>query len=427
MEKVELIISGAIQVITCASNSKPKKGKQMSELGILQNVAIACNEGKIVAIETEGDIQQKFSAEKTLNAEGFTVIPGFVDPHTHLIYGGNRFAEFELRIKGATYLEIMQAGGGIVSTVTKTRAASEAELVSSAKSRLDDILRWGTTTVEIKTGYGLDIESEMKMLRVSEELSKTHTVEIVPTFLAAHAIPAEWKGKEDLFTELICDEMIPKAWEWYASSEFCRKGTPFFVDVFCEEGAFNLQQTKQIINASKSYGFQIKAHVDEFTNLGGAAFVIREGATSIDHLDATSDDEIAMLAASETIGIVTPTVNFNLGSSKFANARKIIDKGAALAVSTDFNPGSAPCPSQPMAMAIACRYQKLMPSEALNAVTINAAFGVGLGKTHGSIELGKSADFLFLETKDYRELSYEFPNSCIKKVIKKGKVVYESA
>jgi imidazolonepropionase len=235
-------------------------------------------------------------------------------------------------------------------------------------------------------------------------------------------VPPEFKGRTNDYVSLVRDEMLPRAWDWYQNSHFYGR-VPFFVDVFCERNAFDLDQTNRIFETAMSLGFRIKAHVDEFSNLGGSRISIALGATSIDHLDAITDDEVSLLAVSDTVGIITPTVNFSLGSSQFADARKMIDTGCAIALSTDYNPGSAPCPSQPMTMAIACRYQKLLPAEALNAVTINSAFAVGLGDRAGSIEVGKSADLLICESNDYRELSYEFGSVGICNVIKAGHIV----
>jgi imidazolonepropionase len=394
----------------------------MRDVGLIENGGVAVSDGKIAAVGKSDQIAGGYSANEIIDAGGKVVCPGFVDPHTHIVWAGDRLDEFELKLKGANYLEILAAGGGILSTVAKTRASLVDDLVASGLKRLDKMLACGTTTAEIKTGYGLDTDSELKMLRVIEELDKKHPIDIVPTFLAAHAVPPEYKGKSDEFVSLVCDEMLPRAWDWYQNSHFNER-VPFFVDVFCEENAFALEQTKLIFETAKRLGFKLKAHVDEFSNLGGSRVSIAIGATSIDHLDEISDDEINLLAASDTIGIITPTVNFNLGSSQFANARKMIDAGCAIALATDYNPGSAPCPSQPLTMAIACRYQKLLPSEALNAATINAAFAISLGDQIGSIEVGKSADLLICETHDHRELCYEFGSVDIGKVIKAGRVV----
>ncbi|MDI1240570.1 MAG: imidazolonepropionase, partial [bacterium] len=300
-------------------------------------------------------------------------------------------------------------------------------LVEQSRKRLDKMLACGTTTAEIKTGYGLNTETELKMLRVIEELDKTHPVDLVPTFLAAHAVPPEFKGNTDGYVDLICGEMLPAAWTWYGNSHFAAKKTPFFADVFCERNAFELAQSQRVLETAASLGFQSKAHVDQFTNLGGSRFSISSGAASIDHLDAISDGEIAMLAKSETIGVVIPTENFSAGKTQFANARQMIDAGCAMALSTDFNPGSAPCPSMPMAMAIATRYQKLLPSEAINAATINAAFAIRRGETHGSIEIGKTADLLILESRDYRLIAYEFGGNLVRESIKAGRLLTGSS
>ena len=312
------------------------------------------------------------------------------------------------------------------------------------------MLGLGITTAEVKTGYGLDTSNEIKMLEAILNLDYKHEIDLIPTFLPAHTIPPEFKENPNEYIDLICEEMLPYLVIWNERSYFKRDlfengvfiNPSFrpqnhieafkvskkiehltFVDVFCEKNAFNLEQSRRVLETAKGLGFKLKAHVDEFTNLGGARMAIELGATSIDHLDKISDEEIKLLADSETIGVVTPTVNFNFGSTEFADARKLIEAGCAVALSTDYNPGSAPCPSLPNAMAIACRYQKLLPSEAFNAATINAAFAVASGEKVGSIETGKQADILIFDTKDFREIAYEFGGSLVDKVIKKGKMV----
>lgn len=444
--KVDLIIYNAGQLVTCASGGKPKRLAQMRDVGLIAGGAAAIKDEIIVSVGKDAEIFREFEAENTIDACRKVVCPALVDPHTHVVFAGDRINEFELKIKGADYLEIMAAGGGIVNTAKKTRAASLQDLVEQSSIRLDKMLAHGTGTAEIKTGYGLDTETELKMLQAVEKLDRTHAVDLMATFLPAHAVPPEYKENPAEYVDLICEEMLPLAFVWYQNS-FYRNGfdsrwtfavptageneiknsalrqKPLFVDVFCEKNAFNLEQSRRVLETAKSLGFKLKAHVDEFTNLGCARLAIELGATSIDHLDATSDEEIRLLAASNTVGIVTPTVNFNFGAAHFADARKMIDAGCAIALSTDYNPGSAPCPSQTMAMAIACRYQKILPSEAFNAVTINAAFGLGLGEKTGSLEAGKQADFLILDTKDYREIAYEFGSNFVETVIKNGKVI----
>ena len=459
--KVDLIIENAAQLVTCASNGKPKRGKEMQNVGIIENGALAIENGKIAAVGTSQEIGENFQSENRLDANNRVVCPAFVDPHTHVVFAGNRLNEFELKIKGADYLEILQNGGGIISTVKQTRKAELIVLVEQSRRRLDEMLACGTLTAEVKTGYGLDTETELKMLAAIFALDKIHAIDLIPTFLPAHTFLPEHKGREDDYVDLICNEMLISALRLYLlnSSDFEKikndrisiikekienagedsgigavqfpendiktvlKNNPFFVDVFCEANAFNLDQSRRVLETAKRLGLGLKAHVDEFTNLGCAKLAVELGATSIDHLDATSDEEIALLAASNTIGIVTPTVNFNFGATHFADARKMIDANCAIAVSTDYNPGSAPCPSQPLAMAIACRYQKLLPSEAFNAATINSAFAIGSGETVGSLEVGKYADVLILDTNDYRQIAYEFGANFIQTTIKKGKIL----
>lgn len=418
----DLVIHNIGQLVTCTAPDS-KRGDAMRDVGSITAAAVAIREGKFVGVGSETDIRAKFASPNTIDAAGRVLCPGFVDPHTHIVFAGDRLDEFELKIKGTEYLEILAAGGGIISTVRNTRAASVDELVELGIERLDKMLSCGTTTCEVKTGYGLDTQTELKMLAVIEELDRRHPIHIVPTFLAAHAVPPEFKGKTDAYVDLVCDEMLPMAWEWYEMSHFFGR-VPFYVDVFCEKNAFDLSQTRRVFESARKFGFGSKAHVDEFTNLGGSRFAIAGNATSIDHLDAISDEEIELLAKSNTVGIVTPTVNFNFGSGEFANARKMIDAGCAIALSTDFNPGSAPCPSQPMAMAIACRYQKLLPAEAINAATINAAYGIGLGRSYGSIEVGKFADVVLLDIADYRDVCYEFGRPPVVKVFKHGVEVW---
>lgn len=418
---VDLIIKNAGQLVTCAS-AKAKRGEAMLDVGVIENGAIAIKDGKIAAVDTTENILAGFNGEDVFDAEGRVVCPAFVDPHTHIVYAGDRLNEFELKIKGADYLEILANGGGIISTVRNTREASVEELVEATMKRLDKMLACGTATCEIKTGYGLDLETEMKMLAVIEELDKRHPIDVVPTFLAAHAVPPEFKDNVDAYVELICSEMLPLAWKWYENSVFRTNNVPFCCDVFTERNAYDVDQSRRVLETASALGFGIKAHVDQFTNLGGSRLAIESGAVSIDHLDAISDEEIALLAASDTIGIVIPTENFNAGKTQFANARKLIDSGCAVAISTDYNPGSAPCPSQPMAMAISCRYQKLLPVEAFNAATINAVFAIGMGDRKGSLEVGKDADILVLDVKDYRETVYEFGGNNIASIIVGGQL-----
>ncbi len=422
----DLVILNIGQLITCASGGKPKRSAGMKDANVIPNGGIAVIDGNIAAFGRSKHVAKAFLSENTIDADGKVVTPGFVDPHTHIVWAGDRLDEFESKIQGEDYLKILEKGGGILSTVRNTRKASVEKLVALGLKRLDRMLACGTTTVEIKTGYGLDTRTELKMLEAIARLDRSHPIDIVPTLLAAHAFPQEFRENKEGYVDLICGEILPKAWDWYTRSHFRKKKTPIYADVFSEKNAFDLVQTRRVLSTAKALWFGIKAHTDEFTNLGASREAIELGAASIDHLDKISAKEIKMLASSETVGVITPTVNFNLGSAKFAPARKLIDAGCAVALSTDYNPGSAPCSSQANVMAIACRYQKLLPSEALNAATINAAFAIGQGQRAGSIEEGKRADLVIFDTNDHRDIAYEFGGSLTKTVIKRGEIVYDA-
>ena len=419
-KNASLIIHSARQVVTCASHGSVKRKAALQDVGLIDNGAVVITHGQITAVGSTPDILSSYSAEQMIDASGKVVCPGFVDCHTHTVFAGDRVNEFEQRISGAPYMAILAAGGGILNTMRATRAASQQDLVASASARLDTLLRLGTTTVEIKTGYGLDTATELKMLKVIEVLAEHHKVDIVPTFLGAHAVPPEYKNRTNDYAELVAQDMLPQAAAWYQQSIFVKQGRIFSVDVFCEDGAFDVEQSKRVLEAGQMLGMSIKAHVDEFKALGGLTLAIGLDAISVDHLDASRADEINTLAGSNTIGVIMPAVNFHLGSSHFADARAMIDAGAAIALATDLNPGSAPCFSMPLVMALACRYQKLLPAEALNASTINAAYALGMGDSVGSLEAGKQADVLILKAPDYRHLMYELGDNLVETVIKRG-------
>jgi imidazolonepropionase len=382
-------------------------------------VAIAA--GEIVAVGASADLLAEYTAAETIDAGGKVVCPGFVDPHTHVVYAGDRVHEFELRIRGASYMEIMQAGGGIVSTMQATRTATVEQLVVESRPRLNDMLRLGTTTVEIKTGYGLNTPSELNMLRAIAQLALSAPLTLIPTFLGAHTVPPEYKDHTDEYVDLVIEAMLPAAIEWYEHSPFAH--SPFFNDVFCEANVFDRDQSRRVLEAGLKLGLPAKIHADEFVNLGGVSLGVELKAVSADHLDVTPPDEVAKLAQSNTVGVVLPAVNFNLGSAHFANARQLVDAGVVLALATDINPGSAPCPSMPLVMALACRYQRLLPAEAMNASTINAAYAVGLGERLGSLEVGKQADLLIVNAPDYRYLAYQFGGNLVERVVKRGQLI----
>jgi len=395
-EKIGLLIHSASQIITCASPNGPKRGTELLDVGLIEHGAVAVDAGKIIAVGPSSELLAKYEGQQSIDASGKAVCPGFVDPHTHVVYAGDRVDEFELRIQGASYMEIMAAGGGIMSTTKAVRAASTDHLVAESRPRLDAMLRLGTTTAEVKSGYGLDTNSELKMLKAIESLDQSHPLTLIPTFMGAHAIPQEYKGRTEAYVQLVIEDMLPAVQAWYQQSHFHAAGTSLFCDVFCENNAFDLEQSRRVLSAGLELSMAPKIHADEFTSLGGVSLAIELGAVSVDHLDVTPAEEYAHLAQSNTVGVVLPAVNFNLGSDHFADARGMMDAGAAIALSTDINPGSAPCPSMPLVMAIATRYQYFLPAEAFNACTINAAHAVGLGDRIGSIETGKQADLLIM-------------------------------
>lgn len=421
-KQLDLLVLNIGQLATCASPTGPKRGAALQDVGLIEQAAIAVDAGKIVAVGDSAEISATYRATRTLDAHGRAVIPGFVDCHTHVVYGGSRVHEFEMRIQGATYMDIMAAGGGIVSTMRQTRAASIDELVAMAAARLDTMLTLGSTTVEIKTGYGLDTATELNMLQAIEQLDLSHACQLVPTFLGAHTLPPEYKAQPDRYVDLIVTEMLPAVADWYAQSHFPLRRIPLFIDVFCEDHAFDVAQTRRLLAAGIDHGMRAKLHVDQFNSFGGLPMALELGIVSADHLEATVDVDIERMADSDTLAVLMPAVNFNLGLNSFAPGRKLVDAGAAVALATDMNPGSAPCFSMPLTMAIACRYLRLTPAEALNASTLNAAHALGLGQTIGSLEVGKAADFLILDSVDYRDLTYLLGHNLVKTVVRSGEL-----
>jgi len=415
--QVDLFIHSAAQLLTLASDG-PKRGAAMGELGIIEHGAVAVKDGLVALVGPTSEVRRQVTAAKKIDASGKVVMPGFVDPHTHLVFAGDRAAEFEQRIKGATYLEIMAAGGGIMSTVRATRAASVEQLVEESRARLDRMLAHGTTTAEAKTGYGLDTENELKMLEAIRRLDAEHPVNLVPTFLGAHAIPAEYKGRTNDYVDLVVEEMLPMI-----KSQISNPKSQFFCDVFCDEGAFTLEQSRRVLEAARALGFELKIHADEFRPLGGTRLAVELGAISADHLVCTTDDEIELLAGSDTIAVALPGTPFGLGHHEYTPARRIIDAGGALALATDLNPGTCWCESMQFIIALACRFMKMTPAEAIAAATINAAHAIGLGHQVGSLEAGKKADLLILDIPDYRHLPYRFGVNLVDGVIKSGESV----
>ncbi len=415
---VDLLVHNASQLLTLAAPGGPRRGPDMDELGIVEGGAVAINDGRIALLGPSDRVRAEVTARAELDARRQVVMPGFVDPHTHLVFAGSREDEFEQRLRGATYMEIMAAGGGIMSTVRATRAASVDELVVASQSRLERMLAHGTTTVEAKTGYGLNVADELKMLEAIRRLDAGHPIDLVPTFLGAHAVPAEYKGREEAFVDLVVEEMLPAAIAQWPG------GSRPFCDVFCEDGAFTLEQSRRVLSRAKELGFGLKIHVDEFKPLGGTALAVELGAASADHLVCTPPDEITLLAQSDTIAVGLPGTPFGLGHREYTPARAIIEAGGALALATDLNPGTCYCESMQLVIALACRYMKMTPAEAIAAATINAAHAIGVGGRVGSLEVGKQADLIILDVPSYRHLGYRFGVNLVGTVIKRGEVVW---
>jgi len=412
--QADLLIYDAAQVVTVASPDGPKRGPAMDELGLIVGGAVAIRERRILAVGPSTDLRRRVSAARSLDASGRLVMPGFVDPHTHLVWAGDRASEFEMRLAGASYMEIMAAGGGIMSTVRHTRAAALEELVAQTRSRLERMLAHGTTTVEIKTGYGLDTEAERKQLQAIHRLQQDSPATLVPTFLGAHAIPAEYAGRSDEYVDLVVDEMLPAVVE---------ADPPAFCDVFCEEGAFSLTQSRRILEAARALGLGLKIHADEFEPLGGTRLAVELGATSADHLVCTPPDEIELLAHSDTIAVALPGTPFGLGQGAYTPARALITAGGALALATDCNPGTCWCENMQFMIALACRTMGMTPAEAISAATINAAHAVGLGDELGSLEPGKRADLLILGVPAYQHLAYRFGTNMVEAVVAGGRLL----
>jgi imidazolonepropionase len=415
-EKIDLLIVNADELVTLAGdNHKPRTGKQMREIGIIRNGALALKDGRIVAVGKTPDITKSFKAEDVISANGKIVLPGFVDPHTHLVFAGSREEEFQMRIEGASYMEILKAGGGILRTVRETRKASVEKLVDYGTETLDTMLEHGTTTAEAKSGYGLTTKDELKMLEVIKRLNQMHSVDVVPTFLGAHTIPPEFLNNPQSYVSLVIDEMIPKVTE---------KGLAEFCDVFCERGVFGLEQARRILAAGKNLGLKPRLHADEMSMLGGAELAAGIGAVSADHLLFSSDEGIKAMAQRGVIAILLPAAAFSLMSGRYADARVMINYGVPVALGTDFNPNCW-VENQQLVVALACHLMKLTPAEAITASTINAAHALNRANEVGSLEVGKKADVVVLDAPNHKFLGYRFGTNLVDKVIKNGRIVID--
>jgi imidazolonepropionase len=392
-----LAVLHASQLVTLTGAKRARIGPELSELGIIRDGGMLIRNGTIERVGASDEIEKNVGDAEVVDAGGRVVMPGFVDAHTHLVFSGNRLDDFERRARGDTYEQIAKAGGGIWSTVEKTRAASELDLLAQAKKHANWLLSCGTTTVEAKSGYGLTVEDELKILRVMRQLNEEVPLEIVPTFLGAHAIPRELSPDE--YLGIVVTEMLPHVTA-EKLAEFC--------DVFCERGYFNIDQSRKILSAAKKVGLSLRGHVDQLTNSGGAKLMAEMSATTADHLEQTDEQGIAALKEANVQPVLLPGSVYALGSSRYPRAREIIEAGLAIVLATDFNPGSSPTPSMPMVLSLACTQMKMSPAEAITASTLNAAYSVNRGDKIGSLEHGKLANFVIFDCENYGELAYWF-------------------
>jgi len=415
--KVDLIIKNARQLITLQGPALARTGREMEELGIIENGAVVIKDGKILAVGNSEEIIQEYEAGNIIDASGKVVMPGFVDPHTHPVFFNTRENEFEMRLQGKTYVEISQSGGGIRSSIDGVRNASEDELFELSRKRIEKIISNGTTTLEAKSGYGLSSESEIKMLKVIKRLQEELPIDIVPTFMGAHEFPTEYKDNREEYIRILKEEMMPQVKEL---------GLAHYCDIFTEDHVYNIQQSRDILNHAKKLGFKLRMHADEIEPIGGAELAAEVGAVSADHLGAASDAGIKAMAESGVIATLLPGTIFSLGMKSYARARDMIDTGVAVALATDYNPGSCNCDSMQFVITLACLQMKMTPAEAITAATINAAYALELGDKIGSIEVGKQADILVMDMPNYQFLPYHFGSNNVEMVIKKGELIWSS-
>ena len=412
--KIDLIIKNIGKLVTMENSFFPRIGKSMNELTILENAYIAICQGKIFKVGV-GEDYKELVGENTVidDASGMLVTPGLIDSHTHLVHGGSRENEFSKKLNGVPYIQILQEGGGILSTVNATKNATFDELYSKAKKSLDRMLEFGVTTVEEKSGYGLEFETEVKQLQVAHKLDKDHPVDLVHTFLGAHAVPVEYKSNSKAYIKLLVEEIMPKIKEMNLA-EFC--------DVFCEEGVFSVEESEYILSKAKEMGYKLKIHADEIVPIGGAELAAKLGCISADHLMAASDEGLKNMAENGVIANILPGTSFNLNKPS-ADARKMIDLNVPVSLSSDYNPGSCPSENLQFVMQLGCLNLKMTPNEVLSAVTINAAHCIDRANEIGSIEVGKKADIAIFDAPNVEYLMYHFGINHIDRVYKEGKLV----
>ena len=418
MTSADLVVAGCRELVTCAG-PLPRRGPALREIGLVENGWVASAAGRVVYAGDEAGFRKAVEpgpGARVIDARGLVALPGFVDAHTHLPFAGDRAREFGLRVQGWTYQQLAERGMGILTTVKATRAAGRDDLVALSLARLDRMLLHGTTTVEAKSGYGLNLEDEAKQLEALRQAAARHPVDIVPTFMGAHEVPPEYRDKREDYVRLLIDEIVP---------EIGRRGLAEFFDVFCEPGVFSIEETRRLVGAARAAGFEIKVHADEFVSQGGAELAAEVGAVSAEHLIAITDEGIARLAASGTAAILLPGVSFFLMMAKRAPARKLIEAGAAVALASDFNPGSSHIFSMPFVLQLGVFTLGLTVEEAINACTGNAAYAIRRHGSVGSLEPGKKMDLLLCDVPDHVSLAYEAGRNPVRTVIKNGTVVVE--
>lgn len=417
-----MLIHSASQLICLRGGAQ--RGSRLGQLDILEDGAVLFRDGIIQAVGSSRDLLRQYPQEEKMDAGGRVVLPGLVDPHTHLIWAGDRAREFSMRLEGKSYMEIMAAGGGIHATVQATRAASDQELSTAALKRAWSALAQGTTTLEAKSGYALNVDGELRLLNILMQMRNAIPMDIVPTFLGAHAVPSEFKDHPAEYVELIIRQALPQLKTWWQKS-YPQEELPF-VDVFCEPDVFDLEQSASILRAARELGFPLKMHADEFENIGGAALAAGLGAASADHLVRTGEQDIAALAASDTVAVALPCTPFGLAEQAYTPAQQIIAQDGYLALASDLNPGTAWCGNMQFVIALACRFMKMTPAQAIAAATINAAAAIRMDDRIGSLDIGKQADILILDIPQYQHLGYRFGENLVHTVIKKGKVIHFS-
>lgn len=414
--KADLILKNIGKLVTMQGSSPFRVKEEMNNVQIIENAYIAVKNGKILAIGV-GDIFGNMVGPNTQihDTEGLLVTPGLIDSHTHLVHGGSRENEFAMKLNGVPYIEILNKGGGILSTVKSTKQASEKELYNKAKKSLDRMLEFGVTTIEEKSGYGLELNTEIKQLEVARALDQNHPIDLVHTFLGAHAVPVEYKQNHKEYIDILVNKMMPKIKD-LGLAEFC--------DVFCEEGVFTIEESEYILQKAKEMGYKLKIHADEIESLGGAELAAKLSCVSADHLMAASDEGIKMMAENKVVANILPATSFNL-NKEYANCRKMIDMGAIVSLSSDYNPGSCPSENLQFVMQLGCLHLKMTPNEVLTAVTINAAYAIDRANEIGSLDVGKNADFVVFDAPNIEYLMYHFGINHTKKVYKNGKLVVD--